>query len=183
MAQATVSRSRKPTAASDADPDAGCPMSNGFLNTAALNMKLCQTDLPLGFRFYTDADIDAIIDAVRPIELPGKRIVIHRSNDAGLELIEATVARGTALSERLEVAAHSYYVEEQEQAHPARSKIAKRLASIARNAEALHHALSLPENGDPSGVQQVLTKIAIVARREAAEGNGAGSGDEALMAQ
>jgi len=148
-------------------------MPNSVLITAALNYKLSRTDLPAGYCFYTNSEVNAVIRAAAiPTDLLNSETLHYRSTDEldlttdEPDLIEVMVPRKIALSEWLEVAAHCLHFDRQGQPAPSLSRIARDMAVIAKAAESLRVALGL-QDCDAIPPQQIRGRLSLAARREA----------------
>lgn len=102
--------------------------------------------LQVGEPFYSDADIDRILDVVG--SLPKGPVEIHRPTADGLRLEPVKVDRRTALADHLESSAQFWDALRHYPTEPTDKEIAKRHLKIDHVLARLMEALGLPENGN-----------------------------------
>lgn len=102
--------------------------------------------LRIGEAFYTDQDIDRIVEAAGP--LPDGEVEHRRPVPDGTGFETVIVFRREALSDRLESAARAWDIAAQFQTKPTTIQAAESHERIAKCAARLLKALEMPEAGD-----------------------------------
>lgn len=110
--------------------------------------------VPVGERFYTDANVDSIITAAGG--LPAGDVELHLPDHDTGTLVPQRVDRRTALGHRLESAARYWEVERQWQTKPTHRQRAKEFQKIKTAAVRLLKGLQVGKDGDIDAMPNAL---------------------------
>lgn len=110
--------------------------------------------IPVGERFYTDANVDSIITSAGG--LPAGDVELHLPDHDTGTLVSQRVDRRTALGHRLESAARYWEVERQWQPKPTHRQRAEEFQKIETAAVRLLKALQVGKDGDIDAMPNAL---------------------------